>query len=309
MSVIISGSVAYDTVFTHDGHFADTLRPEALDCLNLTFQASGMRRTFGGCAGNIAWSLKALGGDPLIWTAVGCDADPFLEHFRRSGIRTDGITVLEDAWSAQCVITTDAGGNQLTTFHSGAMARSGEIPWPNDPTIELGILAPSTREPLMHHADACDAHGVPFIFDPGQTTPLYSGEELLMLVRRARAVAFSDYEGALIEAKTGLDARALSRLGPTVFCTHGARGSTVWADGTRIDVTAPALIAADPVGAGDAYRGGLLWGMTHGLTDVESARLGTLMGRAKVAVAGPTYRVTADALRRDYETFWGPAPY
>ena len=132
---------------------------------------------------------------------------------------------------------------------------------------------------------------------------------VLMLVRRANAVAFSDYEGALIEAKTGLDARALSRLGPTVFCTHGARGSTVWADGTGIDVTAPALIAADPVGAGDAYRGGLLWGMTHGLTDVESARLGTLMGRAKVAVAGPTYRVTADALRRDYETFWGPAPY
>ena len=110
MSVIISGSVAYDTVFTHEGRFADAIRPYALDCLNLTFQACGMRRTFGGCAGNIAWSLKQLGGDPLIWSAMGCDAGPFLEHFRRTGIRTDGITVMPDAWSAQCVITTDSTG-------------------------------------------------------------------------------------------------------------------------------------------------------------------------------------------------------
>ena len=309
MSVIISGSVAYDTVFTHEGRFADAIRPDALDCLNLTFQACGMRRTFGGCAGNIAWSLKQLGGDPLIWSAMGRDAGPFLEHFRRSGIRTDGITVMPDEWSAQCVITTDAAGNQLTTFHSGAMAHAHAVPWPDDPGIEFGILAPSCREPLMRHADAYDAHGVPFIFDPGQTTPLYTGEELLSLALRARAVAFSDYEGALIEARTGFDAGALSLRGPVVFCTHGSRGSTVWENGVGTTVATPAAAAVDPVGAGDAYRGGLLWGMTHGLRAVDCARLGSLMGRAKVLAAGPAYSLPLDEARRQFETLWGKAPF
>lgn len=173
LSVIISGSIAYDTVFTHEGRFADTLRAEALDRLNVTLQADSMRRTYGGCAANIAYSLKQLGGDPLVWTAVGRDADDYLRHLERQGIRTDGVTVMPNEWTAQCMITTDRDGNQLSTFSPGAMAHADRLPWPEDTGIVCGILAPSVRSTLLAHAKAFVSHGIPFIFDPGQTTPSF----------------------------------------------------------------------------------------------------------------------------------------
>lgn len=162
MSVIISGSIAYDTVFTHEGRFADTLRAEALDRLNVTLQADSMRRTYGGCAANIAYSLKQLGEDPLVWTAVGRDADDYLRHLERQGIRTDGVTVMPNEWTAQCMITTDRDGNQLATFSPGAMAHADRLPWPDDTGIVCGILAPSVRSTLLAHAKAFVSHGIPF---------------------------------------------------------------------------------------------------------------------------------------------------
>ena len=222
MSVIISGSIAYDTVFTHEGRFADTLRAEALDRLNVTLQADSMRRTYGGCAANIAYSLKQLGGDPLVWTAVGRDADDYLRHLERQGIRTDGVTVMPNEWTAQCMITTDRDGNQLATFSPGAMAHADRLPWPDDTGIVCGILAPSVRSTLLAHAKSFVSHGIPFIFDPGQTTPLFSGDELLALTRAAACVAFSDYEALMIEEHTSLSPAELSRLTGAVFCTHGS---------------------------------------------------------------------------------------
>lgn len=258
MSVIISGSIAYDTVFTHEGRFADTLRAEALDRLNVTLQADSMRRTYGGCAANIAYSLKQLGGDPLVWTAVGRDADDYLRHLERQGIRTDGVTVMPNEWTAQCMITTDRDGNQLATFSPGAMAHADRLPWPDDTGIVCGILAPSVRSTLLAHAKAFVSHGIPFIFDPGQTTPLFSGDELLALTRAAACVAFSDYEALMIEEHTSLSPAELSRLTGAVFCTHGSQGSSVWQKGEETVIPAPKVEAVDPVGAGDAYRGGLL---------------------------------------------------
>lgn len=211
MSVIISGSIAYDTVFTHEGRFADTLRAEALDRLNVTLQADSMRRTYGGCAANIAYSLKQLGGDPLVWTAVGRDADDYLRHLERQGIRTDGVTVMPNEWTAQCMITTDRDGNQLATFSPGAMAHADRLPWPDDTGIVCGILAPSVRSTLLAHAKAFVSHGIPFIFDPGQTTPLFSGDELLALTRAAACVAFSDYEALMIEEHTSLSPASRAR--------------------------------------------------------------------------------------------------
>lgn len=266
MSVIISGSLAFDTVFEHHGRFADTLHADAIEHLNLTFQADAMRRTLGGCAGNIAYSLKVLGGDPLIWTAAGQDAAPFFEHFKAHDITTDGIVTLADHWTAQCVITTDTLGNQLTTFHPGAMAKADKIPWPHQADITLGILAPSCRNTLLAHAQAYQAHGIPFIFDPGQITPLFTADELIHLSESAMAVAFSDYEATLIEKTTGLNTAQLSHHAKLIFCTHGSEGSSLWENGHETLVPSTPVKAVDPVGAGDAYRGGLLFGFTHGLS-------------------------------------------
>ena len=296
MSVIISGSIAYDTVFTHEGYFADTLRNEALDRLNVTLQAASMRRTFGGCAANIAYSLKQLGGDPLVWTAVGRDAGDYLQHFARLNIRKDGITVMPNEWTAQCTITTDIGGNQLATFSPGAMAHAGNLPWPQDAGISCGILAPSCRDTLLAHAKAFISHNLPFIFDPGQTTPLFSGDELLALTKASCAIAFSDYEALLIEERTGLSPAGLSQLTNAVFCTHGGRGSSVWQRGVETLINTPKVNAVDPVGAGDAYRGGLLWGMTQGLDPIKSAVAGSFMGATKAASVGPSYAIDFNRL-------------
>lgn len=306
MSVLISGSLAYDTVFSHEGRFSDDLMRRKLKKLNLTFQAEGMRQSFGGCAGSIAASLRSLGGDPLVWAALGRDGGRYLAHLKRLGIRTDAVTVLPDAMSAQCVITTDSKGCQLTTFHGGATNRSGELPWPEEKGIELAILAPSVREVLLAHAAACRAHGVPYVFDPGQTVPLLSGGELLELIGGACAAACSDYEAALIRKKTGKSLRKLSKRCGAFFCTHGAKGSEVWVGGERTEIDAIRVKSPKcPVGAGDAYRGGLLYGLVRGLPPAECARLGSVMGALRVSGK----RATPSRARRLYEQRWGKAPF
>ena len=266
MSVIISGSIAYDTVFTHEGRFADTLRAEALDRLNVTLQADSMRRTYGGCAANIAYSLKQLGGDPLVWTAVGRDADDYLRHLERQGIRTDGVTVMPNEWTAQCMITTDRDGNQLATFSPGAMAHADRLPWPDDTGIVCGILAPACEARFCTRQGLCLARHPLHLRSGPDDAPSFSGDELLALTRAAACVAFSDYEALMIEEHTSLSPAELSRLTGAVFCTHGSQGSSVWQKGEETVIPAPKVEAADPVGAGDAYRGGLLWGMEGGST-------------------------------------------
>ena len=306
MATIISGSVAYDTIFDFSDRFADSLRSEALEHLNLTFEASSMRKAFGGCAANIACSLKALGGEPIVWTAAGKDIGMYLEFFRQRGIRTDGIAIHEDEWSAQCVITTDKAGCQLTTFLCGAMERAGDAPFPDDPNIDMAILAPSTRKPMLLHAKAFAERRIPFILDLGQTTPQYSGEEYLDLLDLAFATAVSDYEADLVREMTGLDTRALSLRGKTVFQTHGAAGSTVWIDGEDCFIETPRIDRAiNPVGAGDYYRGGLLWGLTHGLDALASARLGAVMGAARAA----NIDIDRKKAKAAYENRWGNAPF
>ena len=166
MSILISGSLAYDTVFDHEDTFLNTIKGDAIDHLNVTFQASGMRRTIGGCAGNIAYSLKQLGGDPLIWTAVGCDAGAFMVHLENHNIPTDGISTYMDTYSAQAVITTDKNGCQLTTFYSGAMAYADKIPFPKK-DVSLAILAPTTHDPLLAHAAALKKRGIPYLLATG----------------------------------------------------------------------------------------------------------------------------------------------
>lgn len=306
MSVLISGSLAYDTVFVHEGHFCDTLLAETLSCLNVTFQAQSMRKTLGGCAGNIAYSLKQLGGDPLIWTAVGGDADPYLAHLSAQGIRTEAITVVPETYTAQAVITTDSHGCQLTTFHSGAMEYAAGLPFPQG-TIDLAILAPTTHEPLLAHAKALHARSIPFLLDTGQTTPLFSGEELLTLMRQAIGVCFSEYEAELYCEKTGLRLADLAQLS-TLYITAGSRGSDVWHQGVVTHIAAQTTTAIDPVGAGDAHRGGLLWGLSHGLTPIESARLGSLIAARKVSVAGPAYHYSLNEARLDWQDLYGTPP-
>lgn len=317
MSVLISGSMAYDTVLSYEGRFAENLHAEALDRLNLTFPAARMRRDFGGCAGNIAYALRLLGGSPLPWGCLGADAAPYLERFRALGIPADGIRTLPDDLTAQCFITTDADGNQLASFYGGAMDRSEEAPWPSHPTDPptLAILSPGGRTAMPVHAQLCRAHGVPYIFDPGQAAPLFRKAALLDMIQGALALAFSDYEEEIIRLATGCSPADFARAGKIVFHTHGAAGSSVWLphQAALVEVEALALppdAEADPVGAGDAYRGGILYALSRGLDAVAGARLGAVLGAAKAACRGAqAYSLTLDEARRRYQAQWGGAPF
>lgn len=290
-AVLVAGSVAYDTVLAAPGRFSDTLTPEGLDHINLTFPTPVMRRSFGGCAANIAWAMHALGGRPVLWGALGADGGPYLERFKSWGADLSGLVVLEDCFSSQCFITTDADGNQIAAFHAGALDRADEAPMP-EADAKLAILAPGERRATLRQAERCVEAGIPYLFDPGQATPLYGPEGLKTLVAGAFGVAFSDYEAELIERFTGLTPRLLAASSKTVWHTHGARGSSVWRPGAEAPVFVPAEMlpegksAVDPVGAGDAYRGGLLWGLVEGADPVEAARAGTYAAAVKVTHRG-----------------------
>lgn len=290
-AVLVAGSVAYDTVLATPGRFSDTLTPEGLDHINLTFPTPVMRRSFGGCAANIAWAMLALGGRPVLWGALGADGGPYLERFKSWGADLSGLVVLQDCFSSQCFITTDADGNQIAAFHAGALDRADEAPMP-EAGAKLAILAPGERRATLRQAERCLEARIPYLFDPGQATPLYGPEGLHTLVSGAFGVAFSDYEAELIERFTGLTPRMLAASGKTVWHTHGARGSSVWLPGADAPVSVPAaalpegMTALDPVGAGDAYRGGLLWGLVEGADPVEAARVGAYAAAVKVTHRG-----------------------
>ena len=315
MSVLITGSVAYDTIFSHEGEFARQLSGD-LRNLNTTFLASSMRRDFGGCAANIALAMKRLGGDPVIWGALGMDGEDYLARFRSFGISTEGLQCFPDVYTAQCVIFTDSLGSQLAVFHPGAMKRSREVPWPRregkDHRPKLAILSPGGKETTLNAANECVSRGIPYLFDVGQELNLFSAEELESLLSRSFGIAYSDFEAEGFEAKTGLSSEAIGRTGKLVLRTHGSRGASLFLPGAggAVPVEPLPVAAQNPVGAGDAMRGGFLYGLARGLDPVASARIGAIVAARKVAsLSAQDYPLTLDGVRKDYEGMWGAAGF
>ena len=313
MTVLITGSLAYDTIFTHEGEFARQLGGD-LRNLNTTFLASGMRRDFGGCAANIAIAMKRLGGDPVIWSALGEDGEDYLERFKSFGIATDGLKCFPRVYTAQCVIFTDSLGSQLAVFHPGAMNRSHEVPWPvrsGEPLRpKLAILSPGGRETTLNAAYECVRRGIPYLFDVGQELSLFSADELKSLLSHAFAIAYSDFEAEGFERETELSSEAIARSGKLVLRTHGSRGASLFLPGARAPkrIEPIPVIARNPVGAGDAMRGGFLYGLERGLDPVICARLGAVVAARKVASqSAQDYPLTLAGVREDYEGMWGKA--
>ena len=309
MSVLISGSLAYDMIFRYPGRFSEVLRCKDAETLNLTFEAADVQRSFGGCAGNIAYSLRQLGGDPYIFSTLGADAEHYLRYLRQHDIRTDGISICSDEETAKCLITIDAAHCQLATFLPGVINRAASLPYPKKESLEYAILAPTAHEPLLRHADLLLANGIPFVLDMGQTTPLFSADEMVFLTGAASMVIFSDYEETLVKAKIGKTAALLSEKGTPVICTHGASGSSLWINGQETTIESIPAHCADPVGAGDAYRGGLLWGLSRALPPLVCARMGSIMGALKVSAVSTNYKTDIERVRSIYEKNWGPAPF
>ncbi|PWG61008.1 carbohydrate kinase family protein [Spiribacter halobius] len=307
MSILISGSVAYDTIMVFQDRFGNHILPDQVHILNVSFLVPEMRREFGGCAGNVAYSLKLLGEEPVTVAAVGADFRPYAEWMDRWGISRDYVKELPEHYTAQAYITTDLDDNQITAFHPGAMGAAHDVPLPPCGPEDIGIVAPNGPEGMVRHAAQLAEAGTPFIFDPGQAMPLFDGEQLLRFVDQARWVSVNDYECRLLCERTGLSSEQVSERVAALIVTRGAEGSWIYAGGERLEIPAATPEAVlDPTGCGDAYRAGLLYGLQHGLDWHHTGRIAALMGALKVARHGTqNHHFTMDEFRRRYEREFG----
>lgn len=287
MRTLITGSIAYDTILVFDDRFANHILPDQVHIINLSLTVDGMRRDFGGCCGNIAYNLNLLGGEAVPMGTVGSDFTPYRDWMHSNGIDTTHVVEVEDAYTAQAFVTTDTDNNQITAFHPGAMTDASMVEVHEAENIELAIVAPNDKQAMVQHIRQLHGSGIPFMFDPGQSIPVFSGHEMVEFISIANYVCVNDYECKLISNKTGLSLTSIQEMAGILIITHGASGSDVYLDGQQFHIqTVKVSGVVDPTGCGDAYRSGLLYGLANQLDWETSAQLGSLMGGIKVEHSG-----------------------
>jgi len=298
MTILLCGSLAYDTIMVFPDQFKKHILADQIHILNVAFMVPDMRREYGGTAGNIGYNLKLLGEDPAIMATVGHDFAPYAKRLESLGMSTRHVRVLDGQFTAQAFITTDVDDNQITAFHPGAMSDSQVNRIADASGVRLAIVSPAGRQGMIEHARDLAAAGIPYVFDPGQGLPMFSGAELLDLMKGARALTVNDYEARVVEDKTGRKVEDIARDIGAVVVTRGGEGSSIHAGGNRIDVPVVATEAlVDPTGCGDAYRAGLLYGMARDWPWERSGRLASVMGSIKIARrGGQNHRPTRDEI-------------
>jgi adenosine kinase len=289
MSALICGSLAFDTITNFHGRFREQILPEQIHILNVSFLVPTLRREFGGCAGNIAYSLQQLGGTPLVMAALGTDGQDYLQRLQGWGVSTEFVRTIDGQYTAQAIIMTDLDNNQITAFHPGAMGEAHQTRITAREDIRLAIIAPDGRDAMIGHAEQLAAAGIPFIFDPGQGLPMFNGEELRRFVSQATWVALNDYEARMLCERTGQDLATLSRSHLRgVVVTLGEQGCEVWTQGERQHIPGvKATAVVDPTGCGDAFRAALLYGLERDWPLSRCAELGNRLGALKIACSGP----------------------
>ena len=306
MSALVCGSYAYDTIMVFQDRFQRHILPDQVHTLNVSFLVPELRRNFGGCAGNVAYNLKLLGGEGYGMGTVGHDFEPYARWLDSLGISRRFLKEV-DAYTAQAYITTDVDDNQITAFHPGAMMLSHENRVPTDAGITIGMVSPDGRDGMIQHAEQFAEAGIPFVFDPGQGMPLFDGPELERFVELANWVALNSYEAALLSERTGLTLDEIAQRCEALVVTHGGEGSVIYTNGEVLKIPAakPARIV-DPTGCGDAYRAGLLYGLMHDADWETTGRIASLMGAIKIEHAGTqTHTFTRPEFNERYEATFG----
>ncbi len=287
MPALICGSMAYDTIMAYTEPFKNHILPDKIHILNVCFEVPELRREFGGTAGNIAYNLKLLGCEGYPMATVGKDFKPYADWMDKQGVSREYIREVPGTYTAQAFITTDTDNNQITAFHPGAMQHAHEQGVPTDKGMNLGVIAPDGKLGMLQHAHQFYDAGIPFLFDPGQGLPLFSGKELKEFIGMSTWVALNDYESQMLEQKTGLSAYAIADQVAALFVTWGAKGSVIYSKQRRIDVPAVATKEIrDPTGCGDAYRAGLIYGLLRDKDLETTGNIASLMGSIKIASRG-----------------------
>jgi len=309
MSALICGSFAYDTIMVFQDHFKNHILPDKVHILNVAFHVPELRREFGGCAANIAFNLKMLGGEPLPMGTVGKDFPPYAEWMMQHGISQTHIKTIHSAYTAQAFITTDQDDNQITAFHPGAMDFSHEVTVSEAKGVKIGIVSPDGRQGMIDHAEQFMEAGIPFIFDPGQAIPLFTGDDFKRFIEQATWVCVNDYESQLLQDRTGWSPHEIAEKVEALIVTRGGEGSHIYLGDKRLDIpAAPVSGIVDPTGCGDAFRGGLLYGMMNSLDWHITGRIAALMGAIKIEQHGTqNHSFTLDEFRQRYQVAFGEA--
>ena len=306
-TTLICGSLAFDKIMQYNGRFGETLLADQLHKVNVSFLVPTLRTEYGGCSANIAYNLNMLGGDPLIMATIGQDGGEYLERFESLGIPTRAIRKIKDAYTAQCFVTADLDNNQINAFHPGAMQFSHENNVADVGPLRVAIIAPDGRDGMLKHAKDCADLNVPFMFDPGQQLPMFSGAELIQFINQATYVAANDYEFEMLMDRTGLTLPDIAGRLEALIVTRGEKGSEIYTKGERHEipcVTAEAVV--DPTGCGDAFRAGLLFGIVNGYEWPTTGRLASLMGAVKIAhQGGQNHKMTAAEIADKFEQEFG----
>ncbi len=306
-TTLICGSLAFDKIMQYHGRFGDTLLADQLHRVNVSFLVPTLRTEYGGCSANIAYNLKMLGGEPLIMATIGQDGGEYIDRFKQLGIETRAIRRIDQAYTAQCFVTADLDNNQINAFHPGAMQFAHENNVADHGDLRVAIIAPDGRDGMIKHASDCAALKVPFMFDPGQQLPMFSGEELIAFIDQATYLAANDYEFEMVMDRTGLTLGDIAARLEALVITRGEKGSEIHAGGERHDIpVVPPAAVVDPTGCGDAYRAGLLYGITNGFDWPTTGRLASLLGSIKIAhQGGQNHHFTAAEIADRFEAAFG----
>jgi adenosine kinase len=311
MKTLICGSMAYDTIMVFGDRFKNHILPEQIHILNVAFLVPDMRREFGGCAGNIAYNLKLLGGEPLIMATIGDDSAPYMHRLKQLGLDASHVRDVPGSFTAQAFITTDLDDNQITAFHPGAMTQSHQNQVADARDVTLGIISPDGRDGMLQHAREFHAAKIPFIFDPGQGLPMFDGDELMAFLKLADYCTVNDYEAKLLTERTGRSLEQLAEDVEALIVTLAGNGSHIYAGKRRIEIpVAPPEAVIDPTGCGDAYRAGLLYGIQQGWGWEKTGRLASLMGSLKIAHrGGQNHKLTREEIAERYRSAFGDKPW
>ena len=307
MKTLVTGSMAFDTIMVFEDEFKNHILPEQTHILNVCFLVPSMNRVVGGCAGNIAYTLKLLDGNPQIMATVGEDFEPYARWLKENDLSMDTIKVVQDSYTAQAFITTDANNNQIIAFHPGAMNFAHQNKISDVEGVELGIVGPDGRDAMIEHSAQFAEQKIPFFFDPGQGLPMFGGEEIMTFLDQATYAIVNDYESEMMLEKTGLTLDQLAEKVDTLIITRGASGSEVYTNGELIKVaSAPISDAVDPTGCGDAYRAGLLFGLSKSYDWKTCGQIGSLCGAIKIEQSGTQkHSFTTESFNERYQAAFG----
>ena len=307
MSALICGSYAYDTIMVFSDQFKNHILPDKVHILNVSFLVPDMRREFGGCAGNIAYNLKLLGGDPLPMATVGTDFAPYADWMDKHAVSRKYIKEIDGTYTGQAFITTDMDDNQITAFHPGAMSFAHENKTTDATEATIGMVSPDGRDGMIQHAEQFAESGIPFIFDPGQGLPMYDGNDLKKFIDEATWVTVNDYEAQLMSERTGQSIEEMAKSVKAFVVTRGGEGSNIYTDGKVINIPlAKTSEVNDPTGCGDAYRAGLLYGLMNDMDWETTGRIASLVGAIKIEKHGTqNHAFTIDEFKARFKDSFG----